>query len=67
MKKREELTTEMHSEFLGDEIPKKDLYIMAVYGAIRRGVPMAEALKKYDLTEEEYNANIKRVLSCPDY
>ena len=43
--RKEELTTEMHSEFIGDEIPKIDLYVMGVYGAIARGVTIEEALK----------------------
>jgi len=63
MAKKEELTTEMYSEFIGKEIPKFDLYVMAVYGATGRGVALSEALKKYGLTEKQYNDNIKRVLS----
>lgn len=61
--RKEELTTEMHSEFIGDEIPKFDLYVMGVYGAVARGVPIKEALAKYGLTREEYEANVDRVLS----
>ncbi|MFG6385765.1 MAG: hypothetical protein K1V80_04760 [Muribaculaceae bacterium] len=61
--RKEELTTEMHSEFIGDEIPKIDLYVMGVYGAIARGVTIEEALKKYGLSREEYETNIDRVLS----
>lgn len=58
----EELTTAMHAEFLGDEISAFDLSVMGVCGAIRRGVPKKEALLKYELTEEEYDNNIERVL-----
>lgn len=61
--KQEELTTEMHSEFIGDEIPKFDLYVMGVYGAVARGVSLKDALAKYGLTREEYESNIDRVLS----
>lgn len=61
--RKEELTTEMHSEFIGDEISKIDLYVMGVYGAIARGVTIEEALKKYGLSREEYETNIDRVLS----
>lgn len=60
---KEELTTDMHLDFIGDEIPQFDLYVMGVYGAMARGVPMEKALKKYDMTREQYEANIKRVLS----
>lgn len=63
MAKKEELTTEMHSEFIGDEIPKFDLYVMGVYGAVARGIPLTEALAKYNLTREQYESNIDRVLS----
>lgn len=63
MAHQEELTTEMHSEFIGKEIPKLDLYVMSVYGAIARGATLDEALKKYGLTKEQYEANIDRVLS----
>lgn len=63
MAKKDELTTEMHSEFIGEEISKFDLYIMGCYGAIARGVPLNDALAKYGLTREEYESNIDRVLS----
>lgn len=63
MANKEELTTEMHSEFIGKEIPKFDLYVMGVYGALRRGMSLKDALKKYGLTREQYEANIDRVLS----
>ena len=63
MADREELTTDMHSEFIGSEIPKLDLYVMGVYGAVARGVSLDDALKKYGLTREQYEANKNRVLS----
>ena len=63
MPNQDELTTDMHSELLGDEIPKLDLYVMGVYGAMRRGASLEEALEKYGLTREEYEANVDRVLS----
>lgn len=46
-----------------DEIPLEDLKIMGVYGAIRRGVAKATALKKYGITEDFYDANYERVLN----
>lgn len=59
----EELTTAMHEEFIGDEISHNDLKIMGAYGAIRNGASKVKALRKYGLTEGEYDANIDRVLS----
>lgn len=63
MANKEELTTEMHSEFIGEEIPRLDLYVMGVYGAVARGLPLEEALNRYGLTRKQYEANIERVLS----
>jgi len=60
----EELTTKMHSELIGHEINNFDLSVMAVYGAVMRGEKFENALKAYDLTEEQYNDNIDRVLSA---
>lgn len=60
---KEEFTTKMHSELLGDEISNLDLRIMAIYGATGRGVSLNEALKKYDVSREVYDKNIDRVLS----
>ena len=59
----DELTTEMLYEFLEDSgVSKRDFFIYAVSGAIARGVPKAEALERYRITEEEYDSNIDRVL-----
>ena len=63
MTTKEELTTAMHSEFIGDEIPNLDLRVMGVYGAVGRGIGLSKALKEYNLTEEQYRANVDRVLS----
>lgn len=60
---KDELTLEMHAELIGDEIPLFDLKVMGVYGRIRRGKTLDEALKRYGLTADEYHNNIKRVLS----
>ena len=59
----EELTTAMQSEFLGDEVTDLDLRIAAVFGSIKRGIPKAQALSEYNLTEQVYDKNIERVLS----
>lgn len=63
MANKEELTTDMHAEFIGKEIPKLDLYVMGVYGALRRGLSLEDALARYGLSRKEYNDNIERVLS----
>ena len=52
----------MHEEFIGKEIPNLDLRVMAIYGAMRRGLSKKEALSQYELTEKEYDTNINRVL-----
>lgn len=66
-RQKDELTTAMHEEFIGHEIPHFDLMVMGVYGAIGRGISKNEALKKYGLSEKEYDDNVERVLSSPDY
>lgn len=63
MAHKEELTTEMHSEFLGKEIPNLDLKVMGVYGAVARGVSLTDALKRYEITRKQYEQNVDRVLS----
>ncbi len=62
---KEELTTEMHQEFIGHEIPDLDIRVMGVRGATKRGVPLKDALRRYDLTEKEYWDNFERVLFSP--
>lgn len=61
----EELTTAMHSEFMEGEISRFDLNVMAVYGAMKRGLSKKEALEKYSMSEKTYDSNIDRVLSQP--
>ncbi len=62
---RDELTTLMHEEFIGYEIPHLDLMVMSVYGAHRRGVPLEQALKEHGISKQQYDDNIDRVLSTP--
>lgn len=49
-------------DLLKEDTGELDAAIMGVYGAMNRGVPKRDALAKYNLTEEEYNSNYKRVL-----
>ena len=58
----DELTTEMHWEFMEDEMTREDFLVMAVCGAMNRGLTKAEALKKYGISEEFFDANVERVL-----
>lgn len=60
---KEEFTTAMHAELLGEEISLYDLRVLSVYGAMTRGFNKTAALAKYKLTEEEYDNNIERVLN----
>lgn len=55
----EELTTDMHYEFVDDEISYIDFCTLAVYGAMNRGLTKQAALKRYDMTAEYYDANIE--------
>lgn len=48
---------------MADEIGVADTKVMGVYGALRRGATKEEALRKYELTEKEYDDNIDRVLN----
>lgn len=51
---KDELTTSMHSEFLGDEYSKEEWAAMGVFGAVNRGVTLKKALAEYGLTEKSY-------------
>lgn len=59
---KEEFTTKMHSELIGKEISESDFKIMGIFGAIRRGFSLQEACKKYDVDENYYLKNYKRVI-----
>ena len=57
-----DLMSSAEYDLLRDEMPDADLCVAGVYGAIRRGIPKEAALAMYGMTEEIYDANIKRVL-----
>lgn len=59
---QDELTTEMHWEFMQGEMTREDFLVMAVVGAMNRGATKAEALKKYSLSEEYFDSNVERVM-----
>ena len=61
---QDELTTEMHWEFMQGEMTREDFLVMAVRGAMNRGATKAEALKKYSLSEEYFDANYERVMKA---
>lgn len=50
----EELSTQMHAEFFGDEYTKEEWSAMGVFGALRRGISLEDALAQYGLTECQY-------------
>lgn len=52
----------MHAELLGNEMSKEELYTCAIYGAVRRGEPLAKALQRYKMTREEYEKNVKKYI-----
>lgn len=51
---KEELTTKMHAEFFGDEYTAEEWAAMDVFGALRRGEPLEDALKRNNLTAKRY-------------
>ena len=59
---KEEFTTTMHEEMLGDEVSHEDIMVMDVYGAIKQGIPKDQALKEAGISERFYGNNIRRVL-----
>ena len=59
---QDELTTEMHWEFMQGEMTREDFLVMAVRGAMNRGATKADALKKYSLSEEYFDSNVERVM-----
>ena len=59
---QDELTTEMHWELMQGEMTREDFLVMAVRGAMNRGATKAEALKKYDLSEEYFDSDVERVM-----
>lgn len=59
---QDELTTEMHWEFMADEMTREDFLVMAVVGAMNKSATKANALKKYGLTEEFFDSNLERVM-----
>ena len=67
--KKEELDTAQHYEFIGDHdgVSEFDFRVAAAFGAMNRGVSRMRALRKYKLTEEEYDKNIQRVLKDPSW
>lgn len=44
----------MHAEFFGDEYTEEEWSAMAVFGALRRGIPLADALASNGITEARY-------------
>lgn len=64
----EELTTEMHFEFLEDMgTDRLSYFVFAARGAMNRGLSKVEALKRYGLSEAVYDAEIDRVMSTDDW
>lgn len=50
-------------DLMCDEVGALDAKVMGVYGAMVRGISKGDALAKYGLTEEQYDANVERVLN----
>lgn len=58
---KEELTTEMHAELLESEMPRQELRIWSIFGAIKQGMPKAKACKKHGISVEEYDKAIAKL------
>lgn len=68
-KPKDELTTEMHYEFLEDMgVDRKSFMIYSASGMIERtGCSKEEACRKHGITVKEYDENIDRVLHTDDW
>ena len=67
---KEELTTLMHMEFCRDEQERIELAAMGIEAEVfyHRSTPFEEALKKYNITEEQFweNKPYRRLLDFPN-
>lgn len=50
-------------DMMCDDFGALDAKVMGTYGAMNRGLSKVEALAKYGLPEQEYDANVDRVLN----
>ena len=68
-KPKDELTTEMHYEFLEDiGVDRKSFMIYSASGMIERtGCSKEEACREHGITVQEYDENIDRVLHTDDW
>ena len=57
---KDEFTTEMHWEMMEGEVDRQEFLAWAAYGAIKRGLPKAEALSKYKISEEFFEQVMNR-------
>ena len=58
--RKDEFTTEMHWEMMDGEMDREEFLAWAAYGAIERGATKAEALAKYNISEELYDQVMAR-------
>ena len=52
---------DLHGDMLG--LSNRDIRILGAYSAILNGSTLKYAMKKFGITEKEYNENINRVLN----
>lgn len=61
---KEELTTLMHSEFIGREIPIDDLLVMSVWAQVnRKGIALETACADCGISVKQYQDNVERVMN----
>lgn len=58
---KEELTTEMHAELLESEMPRQELRIWSIFGAIKQGTTKSKACKQHGISVEEYDKTIAKL------
>ena len=59
---KDELTTEMHAELMEGEATMQEMRYMGVLGAMNRGFSKEEALRRYGISEEEFDTKGKEYL-----
>ncbi len=59
---KEEFTTAMHEELLGQEMSHKDIMVMAVFACLKRGEDIEDACRKHGISAPFYRENWKRVI-----
>lgn len=63
MKKKDAFPTGTHFSLVSDNISEHDFNIMCCFAKMKKGMTKTEALAFYGLSEEDYDANVSKVLA----